>query len=112
MKPRTVSIKAILESAKAAIEAAENERENMTAVMRLMTDLKEFDPLLFDVYTEKGRKFVNNFYKYLEIERNQIMSAHDAGACNYQGGIDNFNHFNDDNHYYNEMYHKNKLFEL
>lgn len=39
-----------------------------------------------------------------EMEKQQIMLAHEFGAINYQGGEDNFNHFQKDNHYYNEQY--------
>ena len=96
MKPRTVSIKANLDSAKAAIEAAKEVRTinvknkdipvhvfvdaKKTAVQQLMTELKELHPELFDVYTEKGRQFVNNFHKYLDIEKEQIVQAFNDGA--------------------------------
>lgn len=96
MKPRTVSIKANLDSAKAAIEAAKEVRTinvknkdipvqvfvdaKKTAVQQLMTELKELHPELFDVYTEKGRQFVNNFHKYLDIEKEQIVQAFNEGA--------------------------------
>ena len=36
----------------------------------------------------------------------QIMKAHLFGAINYQGGENNFNHFQENNHYYNEQYGK------
>jgi hypothetical protein len=96
MKPRTYSIKANLDSAKAAIEVAKEVRTinvknkdipvhvfvdaKKTAVQQLMTELKELHPELFDVYTEKGRQFVNNFHKYLDIEKEQIVQAFNEGA--------------------------------
>lgn len=96
MKPRTVSIKANLDSAKAAIEAAKEVRTinvknkdipvhvfvdaKKTTVQQLMTELKELHPELFDVYTEKGRKFVNNFHKYLDIEKEQVIQSFNDGA--------------------------------
>jgi ABC-type Zn uptake system ZnuABC Zn-binding protein ZnuA len=99
MEPLTVSIKANLDSAKAAIEAAKEVRTinvknkdipvhvfvdaKKTTVQQLMTELKELHPELFDVYTEKGRQFVNNFHKYLDIEKEQIVQA-----FNYGGSID------------------------
>jgi hypothetical protein len=39
-----------------------------------------------------------------EMEKEQIMDAHWAGAMNWQGGKENFNGFQQDNHYFNEMY--------
>jgi hypothetical protein len=96
MKPRTVSIKANLDSAKAAIEAAKEVRTinvknkdipvhvfvdaKKTAVQQLMTELKELHPELFDVYTEKGRQFVNNFHKYLDIEKEQVIQSFNDAA--------------------------------
>ena len=96
MKPRTYSIKANLDSAKAAIESAKEVRTinvknkdipvhvfvdaKKTAVQQLMTELKELHPELFDVYTEKGRQFVNNFHKYLQIEKDQVVQSFNDGA--------------------------------
>ena len=40
----------------------------------------------------------------IEMEKEQIMSAHSFGGSNMEGGYDNFNHYNTDNHYYNEQY--------
>ena len=105
MKPRTVSIKANLDSAKAAIEAAKEVRTinvknkdipvhvfvdaKKTAVQQLMTELKELHPELFDVYTEKGRQFVNKFHKYLDIEKQQIVQAfNDGGSIDLVIGSD------------------------
>jgi hypothetical protein len=99
MKPRTVSIKANLDSAKAAIEAAKEVRTinvknkdipvhvfvdaKKTAVQQLMTELKELHPELFDVYTEKGRQFVNNFHKYIAIEKQEIINDFINGSEEY-----------------------------
>ena len=38
-----------------------------------------------------------------EMHKKEIMSAHYAGMSNYIGG--NFDFFQDDNHYYNEMFY-------
>jgi hypothetical protein len=32
-------------------------------------------PSLFDIYTQQGREFVNNFLKFLEMEKEQIGKA-------------------------------------
>ena len=39
-----------------------------------------------------------------QMEKEQIMNAHDAGACNYQGGEHNFHFFQENDHYYHEVY--------
>jgi len=47
-----------------------------TALQQLFNKLEELHPELFDIYTQKGRDFVNEFHKYLEIEKQQIIEAH------------------------------------
>jgi hypothetical protein len=55
-----------------------------TAVQQLMTELRELHPEFFEVHTEKGRQFLNNFHKYIAIEKEQMISAFDNGeACWY-----------------------------
>jgi hypothetical protein len=44
----------------------------MTAVQEVFRELEKLHPNLFDIYTEKGRQFVNHFHKFLEIEKEQI----------------------------------------
>jgi hypothetical protein len=50
---------------------------NKTAVQLLMNELNELHPELFNVHTSKGREFLNNFSKYLDIEKQQIITAID-----------------------------------
>jgi hypothetical protein len=47
-----------------------------TALQEAFTELEKLHPSLFDIYTEKGREFVNNFHKFLELEKQQIIEAH------------------------------------
>jgi hypothetical protein len=47
-----------------------------TALQEAFTELEKLHPSLFDIYTEKGREFVNNFHKFLELEKQQIIQAH------------------------------------
>jgi hypothetical protein len=47
-----------------------------TALQEAFTELEKLHPSLFDIYTEKGREFVNNFHKFLELEKLQIIEAH------------------------------------
>ena len=44
-----------------------------TALQEAFTELEKLHPSLFDIYTEKGREFVNNFHKFLELEKQQII---------------------------------------
>jgi hypothetical protein len=47
-----------------------------TALQEAFTELEKLHPSLFDIYTEKGRDFVNNFHKFLELEKQHIIQAH------------------------------------
>jgi hypothetical protein len=48
-----------------------------TALQQAFARLEELHPSLFDIHTENGRAFVNEFSKFLEVEREQIMDAMD-----------------------------------
>jgi len=52
---------------------------NKTAVQQLMTELRELHPEFFEVHTDKGRQFLNNFHKYIGIEKEQIQDAYYHG---------------------------------
>ncbi len=43
-----------------------------TALQQAFVRLEELHPSLFDIHTEKGRTFVNEFSKFLEVEREQM----------------------------------------
>ena len=47
-----------------------------TAIQQLMNELIEFDSTLFNIHSERGSRFLNQFHKYLEIEKNQIIDAY------------------------------------
>jgi len=49
-----------------------------TALQQAFARLEELHPSLFDIHTEKGRTFVNEFSKFLEVERKQIMDAYEV----------------------------------
>jgi hypothetical protein len=70
-----------------------------TAVQEVFIELEKLHPNLFDIYTEKGRQFVNHFHKFLEVEKEQIMEAYDAGFEEIEGGLQE--------QYYNETYKNN-----
>jgi|688.fasta_scaffold1483063_2 hypothetical protein len=44
----------------------------MTAVQHVFSKLEKLHPELFDIHTEKGRNFIDNFSKFLEIENQQF----------------------------------------
>jgi hypothetical protein len=46
-----------------------------TALQQAFARLEELHPSLFDIHTEKGRTFVNEFSKFLEVEREQIINC-------------------------------------
>ena len=50
-----------------------------TALQQAFARLEELHPSLFDIHTEKGRTFVNEFSKFLEVEREQMCKF----ASNY-----------------------------
>lgn len=47
----------------------------MTALNKVMRDIEQNYPNLFDLNTSQGREFVSRFYKYLEMEKEQIIDA-------------------------------------
>ena len=54
-----------------------------TALQQAFARLEELHPSLFDIHTEKGRTFVNEFSKFLEVEKEQIMDAYNQGSNDY-----------------------------
>jgi hypothetical protein len=68
-----------------------------TALQQAFARLEELHPSLFDIHTEKGRTFVNEFSKFLEVEREQIMDAYENGVketnsrCEYQNTQEYYN---------------------
>jgi hypothetical protein len=61
-----------------------------TALQEVFSELERLHPSLFDIYTQQGREFVNNFHKFLELEKQQIIEAHgnklkkSKGDANYE----------------------------
>ncbi len=49
--------------------------DKKTAIQEVFSDLEKLHPNLFNIYTSEGKEFVNHFHNYLEIERQQIISA-------------------------------------
>jgi predicted nucleic-acid-binding Zn-ribbon protein len=65
-----------------------------TALQQAFARLEELHPSLFDIHTEKGRTFVNEFSKFLEVEREQIIDA--CKQCSYS--------YEEAEQYYNETF--------
>ena len=69
-----------------------------TAMQELFIKLEIEHPALFNTNTQEGRKFVNDYYQFLELEKNQIIDVFDS-ACEDENIIGK--------EYYNEKF-KNK----
>jgi hypothetical protein len=76
-----------------------------TALQQAFARLEELHPSLFDIHTEKGRTFVNEFSKFLKVEREQIIefannfAESDAIYCSGECAI-----IKDAEQYYNETF--------
>jgi hypothetical protein len=70
-----------------------------TAIQELFSKLETEHPNLFNTNTQEGRKFINDYYTFFELEKKQIIDAY------YRGSIDDF-----DGNYQQQYY--NKTFKL
>jgi hypothetical protein len=50
-----------------------------TALQEAFSELERLHPSLFDIYTQQGREFVNNFHKFLEMEKEQHLKTWTEG---------------------------------
>ena len=74
-----------------------------TAVQELFSKLEKEHPNLFNVHSVEGREFINNYYYILEMEKQQIISAHGNQRRN-TGGTSNYTYILTGEDYYNEIY--------
>ncbi len=51
-----------------------------TAVQELFSQLQTEYPNLFNTHSVDGRNFINNYHKFLELEKQQIIDAFDLGC--------------------------------
>jgi hypothetical protein len=80
-------------------------KEKLTALQQLFSDLEKSQPGLFNVYSEDGRNCINHFFKYLDIEKHQIMKAYDMGNQNQYDKINIKDYLNvNEEEYYKETY--------
>lgn len=69
-----------------------------TAMQELFSQLEIEHPVLFNTNTLEGRKFVNDYYKFLEMEKEQMRNS----SCPYIGGWEN----DEFEYWYNEKFKK------
>jgi hypothetical protein len=51
-----------------------------TAMQELFSKLETEHPNLFNTNTQEGRKFINDYYQFFELEKEQIIDSFDAGC--------------------------------
>ena len=76
-----------------------------TALQEAFTELEKLHPSLFDIYTEKGREFVNNFHKFLQLEKIQIIQAH-GNKLKKSKGVTNYEYWLTGEAYYQQTFEK------
>ncbi len=50
-----------------------------TALQELFSKLESEHPNLFNTNTLEGRQFINDYYKFFELEKQQIIKAYNSG---------------------------------
>ena len=55
-----------------------------TAIQELFSQLEIEHPNLFNTNTLEGRKFINDYYKFFELEKDQIQNAFYKGIQQQQ----------------------------
>jgi len=53
-----------------------------TAMQELFSKLETEHPNLFNTNTQEGRKFINDYYQFFELEKEQIIDAYQQGFNN------------------------------
>jgi hypothetical protein len=67
-----------------------------TAMQELFSQLEIEHPNLFNTNTLEGRKFINDYYKFFEMEKQQIIDAFNEGYFDQKSA----------EQYYNETFKK------
>ena len=76
-------------------------------MQELFSQLEIEHPNLFNLNTLEGRKFINDYYKFFEMEKNQIHNAYYKAIQNQQALDLNICNRITPEEYYNEQF-KNK----
>jgi hypothetical protein len=77
-----------------------------TAIQELFSQLEIEHPNLFNTNTLEGRKFINDYYKFFELEKQQLIDAH-GNKEKKSGGITNYTYILTGEQYYNENFKNN-----
>jgi hypothetical protein len=74
-----------------------------TAIQELFSKLETEHPNLFNTNTQEGRKFINDYYQFFELEKQQIIDAYADGIISVvTNEIINYDE------YYNEKFKNNE----
>jgi hypothetical protein len=68
-----------------------------TAIQELFSKLEIEHPELFNTNTQDGRKFINDYYQFFELEKQQIIDA-------YIDGYSTPTNLGNSEQYYNETF--------
>tara|TARA_R110000868_G_scaffold379937_1_gene645927 strand:- start:86 stop:343 length:258 start_codon:yes stop_codon:yes gene_type:complete len=82
-----------------------------TAIQELFSQLEIEHPNLFNTNTLEGRKFINDYYKFFELEKQQIIEAH-GNQQKKSGGVTNYSYTLSGEDYYNEQFKNIEFPEL
>jgi len=78
-----------------------------TAIQELFSQLEIEHPNLFNTNTLEGRKFVNDYYKFFELEKQHIIDAcyfaYNEGCAYMSGSTTKYESFEQ---YYEETFNK------
>ena len=75
-----------------------------TAMQELFSQLEIEHPNLFNTNTLEGRKFINDYYKFFEMEKQQIIEAHGNKTKNIRIITSDDSYVLTGNDYYNENF--------
>jgi len=77
-----------------------------TAMQELFSKLEIEHPNLFNTNTLEGRKFINDYYKFFEMEKQQMWAYIESNYVNGENSL--AFHKEEFEKYYNETYKKEK----
>lgn len=73
-------------------------------MQELFSQLEIEHPNLFNTNTLEGRKFINDYYKFFELEKQQIIEAHGNKTKNIRIITSDDSYVLTGNDYYNENF--------
>ncbi len=75
-----------------------------TAMQELFSQLEIEHPNLFNTNTLEGRKFINDYYKFFELEKQQLIYAHGNKSKNIRILTSDDSYILTGEDYYNETF--------